>query len=110
MKLPADLLECGQSLVEVIAGVGSRDLTPNSSLPLRYDGIAKAGDEHALAEKQIAHPNCCRGFSQDHRNDRSFPRKWLEAQPKQLLAKVARVRLEYRNSLRMGFEELDTSQ
>src|SRR5688572_13059661 len=90
-QLPSDLLECGQSLVEVVAGVGSRYLAPDACLPLGHDWIAEAGDEHALAQQQIAHPDRCRGFSQDHRNDRRFARKWLEAQPKQLLPEVTGV-------------------
>jgi hypothetical protein len=110
MELAPYLLERGQCLVEICAGVGRRYLAADSSLALGYDGVAEAGDEHSFAQKQIAHPNRCRRFSKDHRNDRRFPSQWFEAQPKQLFAKVARVCLKSRNSLRVRLEEFDAGQ
>src|SRR6266581_5008316 len=93
-QLGARSLECRQSEVQVISGVGRRQLTPDPGVSLWNNRVPKPRDEDPLVQQSLAHADRLRGFAQDHRYDGGLPGKGLEPQGQELLAEVAGVLVE----------------
>ena len=78
--------------------------------PWGTTGIAEAGDEHALGQQQVAHPDRRGGLAQDDRDDRGLAGERLEAELEQPLAEVAGVVAQGGDPLGMGLEILDAGE
>ena len=90
-SLAPTVLKAPNRPVQVVPRVAGRDLASYARLALRHHRKAEAGDEHALVEQHVAHPDRRRRLADDDRHDRRLARKRLESRFGDLLAEIARV-------------------
>src|SRR5207247_10959369 len=93
-------LECGQGEVQVVPGMGRRELATDPGMAMRHHGVPEPGDEHTLRKQQVAHLDRLSSLAQDHRHDGRLAGEGLEAQRRQLAAEVVRVLAETPHELR----------
>src|ERR1051325_4145265 len=95
-----------QGLIEVVPLVRGGDLAADPRRALRHHRVAEAGDEDALLEEQLAHPDRGRRLADDHRDDRGLSGERLEAELEEAIAKIAGVLAQPGHPLRVSQEEL----
>src|SRR5829696_8214439 len=107
LELAANLSKSSKRLVEVVSGVGRRNLAAHTGLALGYDRVPESRYEDTLRQEEIAHSDGCGCLSENNWNDGCLSRKRLETSAKQLISEVASVIAQRHDALGVCLEILD---